>query len=362
MKHRKLIGLCLSIMAMAMARVFGAELPSHSDWESAQKQAQQSGKYILAYVFQPGQEACVAMDTITFVHEGVIKALQDFEFLAINGDAARHRAFCERFRVGTRWDPDSDRREGRTRFGAVPAFLFLDAAGQEYFRTYGYYAPDVFIHMLGQARQIIQLQRALQERPQDARLQADLGHLYLELERPLQAKPLLEAAIKLDPQNSTGARADAELDLIILSIPDDPDLAIRQLLAYQFNYPQSPRGLEIRYFLAVAQLAAGREKKAEQILLDFAAIPPFLDNAEGLPNVQYGYLVECGERQIGFFPIDDVELVKQKVRELKEDPRQCRFLRKAINPDYRNPWTEKADLLLRQLRELQAKQQNKPTR
>jgi hypothetical protein len=54
--------------------------------------------------------------------------------------------------------------------------------------------------------------------------------------------------------------------------------------------------------------------------------------------------------------------VKQKVRELKEDPRQCRFLRKAINPDYRNPWTEKADLLLRQLRELQAQQQNKPTR
>ena len=55
-------------------------------------------------------------------------------------------------------------------------------------------------------------------------------------------------------------RADAELDLTLLTIPENPDLAFRQLVAYQFNNPESKRALEVRYYMAVAQIAAISER------------------------------------------------------------------------------------------------------
>lgn len=354
-------------VALALAVLIGgstgaaADLHRYSTWGEAQAAARKSGKFILAYIYRNAHETCAAMEDNTFSNEAVIKALQGYEMVSLNGDARQNRDFCDRYRVGTRYNEKGDKDNGKTAFAAVPAYLFLDAAGTEYYRTYGFYAPDVFLHMLGQAAHLIEWQSALVQRPQDARLHADLGRLYLEMNRPDKGRPLLEKAVKLDQNNDAGARADAELDLIIISIPDDPVTALRQLVAYQgVNRPETKRGLEIRFYMAVAQIAAGKEDQAEKILLDFAAIPPFLADERGYTGLQYGYLVQRGDKEVGFWLVDDEAQVKAKVREAKEDPDQCRFLRKAINPDYRNPWTEKADLLLKQLRKEQETRKPRP--
>lgn len=354
----------LALLALCSAGVcslaLGEDLTRHGSWAAAQAAARVSGKFIFVYIYEHNQEGCLAMEN-TFSDAAVVRALQGYEMLALNGDARQNREFCEHYRVGTRYDEGrAGTEDGRMAFAAIPAFLFLDYNGREYYRTYGSYAPDTFLLLLGQVARVIEYQCALAQRPQDARVHADLGRLYLEMSRTALGKPLLEKAIKLDPDNNTGARADAELDLTILSIPADPVMALRNLVAYQFNHPGTRRLFEIHFYMAVAQLAAGREDQAEKILLDFAAIPPFLNDDQGLQGVQYGYLVERDGRQVGFWPLDNQDEVRRQVREAKEDPDKCRFTRRAINPDYRNPWTEKADLLLKQLLAEQEKRKPAP--
>jgi len=352
-----LLALCVvSVCSLSL----GDELTRHGSWAAAQAASRTSGKFIFVYIYEHNQEGCLAMES-TFSDAAVVRALQGYEMLALNGDARQNREFCEHYRVGTRYDEGRGGKEdGRMAFAAIPALLFLDYNGREYYRTYGSYAPDTFLLLLGQVARVIEYQCALAQRPQDARVHADLGRLYLEMGRTPLGKPLLETAIKLDPDNTTGARADAELDLIILSIPADPVMALRSLVAYQFNHPETKRLFEIHFYMAVAQLAAGREDQAEKILLDFAAIPPFLNDDHGLQGVQYGYLAEKEGRQVCFCDVDNIDQARQKVRDAKEDPDKCRFTRKAINPDYRNPWTEKADLLLQQLRAEQQKRKPAP--
>jgi hypothetical protein len=358
-RHRHALPVILGLVLTGCCSVsLAADLHRHSSWSDAGAAAEKSGKFIFAYVYQRGHDACVAMENNTLRNEAVVAALQGYEMLDLNGDVRQNREFCDHYRVGTRYNEEQD--EDKTAFAAVPALLFLDYNGTEYYRTYGFHAPDVFLHLLGQVAKLIEWRCALTERPQDARLHADLGRLYLEMNRQATGRPLLEAAIKLDPNNDAGARADAELDLILLSMPEDPMMALRNLVAYQFNHPETTRTLEIHFYMAVAQLAAGKEAQAEKILLDFAAIPMFLADDRGLTGAQYGYLVERGDKRVGYWPVDDEAEVRKKVREAGEDPDKCRLSRKPINPDYRNPWTEKADLLLKQLRDEQAKRKNQP--
>lgn len=286
----------LLLLLPAGSGLWAADLVWHNNWETAQAAAQASGKYLLAYVYHPSHAACVEMDRSTFQDPQVITAINNFEFLAFNSTAAAARPFCEKYRVGVRSNVDKGLEMD---FAAVPAYLFLDASGREYYRAFGYYPPPAFLSLLQQVTQMLHLTRQLDTQAANPRLLADLGHLYLEMERPELGRPPLEQAVKLDPENRAGALADAELDLTILSIPDDPLAAFSRLMRHRFTYPHTQRGLEVRYFMAVAQLAGGRVEAAERILMDFAAIPP------------------------------------------SDDPQS----------DYRNPWTVRADLLLKQLRE-----------
>ncbi|MHB8997286.1 MAG: hypothetical protein ACYC63_18730 [Armatimonadota bacterium] len=296
----------LSIITLALALTGAAnaaeDLTWHRTWEEASRAAQKSRKYVLVYVHENGHPASVEMNNTLQVDQ-VTEALAAFEVLALSGSSEANAAFCEKYRIGARRPKLWGAQETADRIdaSATPAYLFLDASGREYYRTCGYYPPVPFIDMLGQAAQIIDWTNKLATSPNDARASADLGHLYLTLERSDLGKPLLEKAIKLDPQNATGARSDAELDLTILMIPDNPQLAFRQLVAYQFNNPETKRGLELRYYMAVAELANNHFEQAQRILMDFQSIPPnIVDN-------------------------------------------------KPTNPDYTNRWTVMADLLLKQL-------------
>lgn len=286
-------GVCLT--AAAIADTPEPVINWHDTWLGAQAAARKSGRRVLTYIYHHNQPACVEMDRTTLATPAVIEALNaGFEPLQVNGASSRARAFLDKYAVGTRESVD---RGVAISSGAYPAYLLLDAKGTEAFRAYGYYPPDAFVQLLEQLRRLGALADALAAQPQDARVGAQLGHLYLELERPEQGKPLLAQAVQLDPENRAGARQEAELDLTILAIPDQPDEAFRGLVTYRFSYPESARGLEARYYMAVARLAGRHYDQAEKLLLDFAAIPK-------------------------------------------------------DHPDYRDPWTARADLLLQQLREL----------
>lgn len=363
-----------------------AELPRHHDWATAEAASRQSGKPIFVYVFQSltrnvvldraqakqRHEACAAMEDRTFKNPDVIKAMGAYEVLALDADLPENAKFCDKYRVGMRFEQPHDADAEPSAFAAIPAYLFLESDGTEYYRAYGFYAADMFMQLLGQVGKVIGYRQRLAEAPEDARAQADLGRLYLEMERPELAQAPLEAAVKLDPDNKTGARADAELDLIILAIPlgisDDPEkpppvdpmVAVRKLIQYQADHAGSRRALELQYYLAVAYLTAGKEGQCEKILLDFGSIPPFLPNDQAPPNARYGYLVTKGEKHVGFYAVETLEEARQQVRVKGDDPDRCKFERKPMNPDYRNPWTEKADLLLRQLREEQELRKNPP--
>jgi thioredoxin-related protein len=300
----------LSVIAVALTLATAAhaadDLTWHGTWNEASQAAQKSHKYVLVYVHENGHPASVEMNKTLLVDE-VTEALTAFEPLALSGSSESNAAFCEKYHVGARrpklWGPQET--QDRIDASATPAYLFLAPSGREYYRTCGFYPPAAFIEMLQQAAQIIDLTNKVEAFPNDARAHADLGHLYLTVERPELGRPLLEKAVKLDAHNALGVRSEAELDLTILLIPDDPQLAFRQLVAYQFNNPETKRGLELRYYMAVAELANEHMDQAERILRDFQSIPP---------NVVDG---------------------------------------KPTNPDYTNPWTEKADLLFRQLMKAQ---------
>jgi hypothetical protein len=286
-------GLCLT--AVALADTPEPVINWQETWVGAQAAARKSGRWVLAYIYHHNQPACVEMDGTTLATPAVIEALSTgFEPLQVNGGSSRAQAFLDHYAVGTR---ESVERGVAIDSGAYPAYLLLDAKGTEAFRGYGYYPPDPFGQLLEQLHRVATLTDALAAQPQDARVAAQLGHLYLELERPAQGTPLLERAVQLDPENRAGARQEAELDLTILAIPERPDEAFGGLVSYSFSYPESTRGLEVRYYMAVARIAGRHYDQAEKLLLDFAAIP--------------------------------------------QD-----------HPDYRSPWTARADLLLRQLREL----------
>lgn len=338
--------LCLALCALSPAFAADGEIKWLDNWDAAQAAARVSGKCILAYVYQHGHAACVEMDRSTFPADEVIAALSRFQPLALNGKSGTCREFCKRYGVGLQSNDDKGLQMD---FAAIPACLFLDSSGNEYYRAYGYYPKASFVQLLRRVETLAQDLAAIQQRPNDARLSADLGRLYLDLERDDLGKPYLQRAVKLDPGNAVGARADAELDLTLLTIPDNPDLAFRQLVAYQFNNPDTKRALELRYYMAVAQIAAGKLEQGEKILLDFRMIPQHLPDDQRVEGAQYGYLATEEGQEVGFWPVDDLEQAKKEVQKAGKNPAACAFARKTVNPDYRNHWTEMADLLLKQL-------------
>lgn len=296
----------LSVVAMCLllaATVQAADEPNwQEDWVGVQAAAVKSGRPILAYIYQHNQPACIQMEQTTFLDPQVIAALsKGYELFAANATSSRFRPFLNKYGVGVRSNQGS---VGEVDTSLTPGYLFLTSTGKEYFRAFGFLPAAAFLELLSQVGDLMKATDELGKKPEDAMLNARAGHLYALLERPGLARPLLNKALQLDPENATGARAEAQLDLTILGIPEDPQTAYRALMRYRFDYPQTKRGQEVQYYMAVAQLAMQHYAEAEKLLLDMQSVPPLLPDG------------------------------------------------KTPNPEYRNVWSERADLLLGQLRDM----------
>jgi len=248
----------------------------YENWEKASAQAQKSGKPVYVYVWEyprmsPDDWArvgkhnpCYRMSQSTLANQQVKPMLRDYVLCALEVHVPPNRQFIHKHAPGLL--PDADEEQAGFSAYRLPFHLFFNKSGEKVFQVYGYIPAQWFVQALEAVQLLIKGQGAENDKLKQARAYGRLGHICLELELHEEAKKHLERTRKLDPDNKTGAKADAELDLTIISIPDAPEKACRALESYLDDHPNSARRTEVRYFLAVAQYLADNRSGAIRIL------------------------------------------------------------------------------------------------
>ena len=272
---------------IAMAACVGASLMAgqpafcepnlwYENWEMASTKAKDSSKPIYVYVWEYPRmspddwarvnkhNACYQMNQSTLLNSQTKRLLRDYVLCALEVHLPPNRQFIHKHAPGLL--PDADQEQAGFSAYRLPFHLFFDSSGKKVFQIYGYIPVQWFVQILEAVPLLIKGQDAENGQLEQARAYARLGHICLELELYEQAQKHLERVLELDPSNKTGARADAELDLTIISVPDAPAKACRALESYLSDHPNSTRCTEVRYFLAVAQYLAGDHSRAIQIL------------------------------------------------------------------------------------------------
>jgi len=270
------IAACVGAGIMAGQPAFCEPNLWHENWERASTQAKDSGKPIYVYIWEyprmsPDTWArvkqhnnCYRMSQSTLADKQVGRMLRDYVLCALEVHLPPNRQFIHKHAPGLL--PDADQEQAGFSAYRLPFHLFFDKSGKKVFQIYGYIPAQWFVQILEAVPLLIKGQDAENGQLEQARAYARLGHICLELELYEQAQKHLECVLELDPSNKTGVRADAELDLTIISVPDAPEKAGRVLESYLNDHPNSTRCTEVRYFLAVAQYLAGDHSRAIQIL------------------------------------------------------------------------------------------------
>jgi len=277
---RKLLLAMVLLGVGSMEPVLGATAAQvnlwYENWEKAKAQSQDSGKPVYVYVWEYPRMSredwervakynpCYQMSQFTLTNQQVRQVLHDFVLCALEVHLPPNRQFIHKHVPGLL--PDADEEQAGFTAYRLPFHLFFDRSGQKVFQIYGYIPAQWFVQILEAVQLLIKGQGAEADKLKQARAYARLGHICLELELYEEAKKHLQHACKLDPDNKTGAKADAELDLAIISIPDAPAKAGRFLQGYLDDHPHSTRRTEVRYFLAVAQYLANNRSEAIRIL------------------------------------------------------------------------------------------------
>ena len=271
-----MILVCAGSTGTALAQTTGRTNLWYENWEEASAQAHKSGKPVYIYVWEYPRmsredwarvrehNACYRMSQSTFANKQVKQMLRDYVLCALEVHVPAHRQFIHKHAPGLL--PDADEEQAGFSAYRLPFHLFFDSSGKKVFQVYGYIPVQWFIQTLEAVQLLIKGQGAENDKLTQARAYARLGHICVELELYEEAKKHLERTLKLDPDNKTGANADAELDLTIISIPDAPEEACRALESYLDDHPHSTRCTEVRYFLAVAQYLADNRSGAIRIL------------------------------------------------------------------------------------------------
>jgi hypothetical protein len=182
----------------------------------------------------------------------------------------------------------TDEEQG-TRFGSLPANLFTDPTGKEYYICWGYLPPEAYPRILENVLALARSRTMLAQSPDDPRANADLGDAMLELSLLQSAREPLAKAVAGDPDNKVGAREDASLNLTILDIPQDPGASVTTLTQYLKDYPNGRNPLKARYYLAAA--LAGQDDRAKWTQAR-AVLAPFHAYTENQPEYTNRWTLE----------------------------------------------------------------------
>ena len=268
--------------AMAVSAVVAEPNVWRENWEPAFSSAQQGGKPIYVYIWERHHMApedwaklreydpSDRMNRLTLVKEQVKDMLRGYALCALAVHDPRNRDFIDKHVPGLLPEAHEDRAVHSSY--RLPFHLFFDSSGQKVFQVYGYIPEQWFVQIIEAVNLLVTVPESADAPLIQARACARLGHLCLELKLYEEAKSSLNQALELDAENRAGVRADAELDLTIMTIPDEPAQAYRALESYLNTYPNSQRRIEVNYFVAVAKYVDGDEGRAIQILEEIAKI------------------------------------------------------------------------------------------
>lgn len=253
----------------------------HQSFEDASDASRESEKPILTFVYAEQHPPSVTLANVLMPREKVAENLRKFELLGVPYGTEAHQDFLSRYDIQ---ENTASARKGTGEvklYPTLPLMLYLESDGTEYLRNKGYTpapgqagqrteklletAAAAFAAHLDRTRRLITLLRKVDRDP-TAEAHAAAGHLFMEMNRYGRAEKHLDRAMAMDPNNDTGAFADAYLDKIILNVPEAPEQALRQLEDFHVRFPDSERLLEGQYYRAVCLVALERFDEALPIL------------------------------------------------------------------------------------------------
>lgn len=283
---------CALALGAAVAQTTTApttEAPPEILWydnlEAAQAAAAEAGKLVYVYLYAPEQKSSRDMRFNTFADPRVATIMQQFICCGLEAYDPANRALTDKY-VNRAESSD----ELTVTYSSLPANLFTDASGKEYYLCWGYIPPEGFTSLLENVLALVGARTVLAEAPDDPRANADLGQAMLELSLLQAAPEPLKRAVANDPDNKVGAREDASLNLIIIGIPDDPAASARALTQYLTDYPAGRNLLKARYYLAAA--LAGQDDRARWTQAR-EVLAPFYTYREGQPEYTNRWTIEA---------------------------------------------------------------------
>lgn len=254
----------------------------HERGEPAFRSAEESGKPIYVYIWEYHRMApkdwarlrehdpSDKMNRLTLIKQRVKHILRGYTLCHLEVHHPRNRDFIDKHVPGLLPEAHEDRAVHSSY--RLPVHLFFDSGGEKVFQVCGYIPEQWFVQIIEAVNLLVAVPESADAPLTQARAYARLGHLCLELQLYEEARKHLNRALELDPENQAGAKADAELDLTIMALPDAPAQAYRDLESYLSNYPNSKRCVEVRYFMAVAKYVDGDKRRAMKILDEIAKI------------------------------------------------------------------------------------------
>ena len=296
LRYLLLAGCCLAGPAALWAQGGGSTLPA-TDTGAAQTwstkpdevlaAAQQSGKPVYVYIWAKFHPDCIRMSEETLLYDQVVAQLGGFERLAVDATNRASFPFLDAHKIpyiklapldqaAPPLAPLPEKNEEVLAQGAArwPTNLFLDSQGTEIFRFYGWMPGKNWAAMLAQVVELNQQWDAQRKDPNSALAEANLGHLYVQLQVFKEAKKHLDRALQLDPNNAVGVVPGVQLDQAILALPDDPAVGKRTIQEWEKRNPGHARFLEAVYYEAVALVALSDYAGATKLLLRFENAKP----------------------------------------------------------------------------------------
>jgi thioredoxin 1 len=237
----------LGIVAITVFGTAGLSAESiswHATFDDALDAAQESGRLVLVDFHAEWCDPCKALEHETFPAPEVVNAAAAYECVRVDVD--RHPELAMRYEVQS-----------------IPNIALLSPAGKPLHGIMGFYPPQAFADVLAAASPLGRQAAALENAPDDPRVNYEMAMTYLDLGRSAPALPLFEKVLQTarpgglrDPQERRQARdlraaAQTGRDAC-LAVGEKPRKAISRLQKSLKQNPRAEHAAMIKWYIAAA--------------------------------------------------------------------------------------------------------------
>ncbi len=218
---------CAAALGSGCAKRGGEGVTWLESMEEGKEQASAEDKNLVVYYSADWSKMSAKFETDVLANAEVKKKLADF--------------------VAVRIDEETDEETPAT-YGvsAFPTTIFYDARGEELKRVVGAVTAEEFVKLLddiaaGRVETVKDLLAREKANPDDLELAYKLGTMYVETGRYEKARPRLEKLAAQDPENETGLRPGALMQLGFIDLTaHQPSEALAFFNDVTAQYPEAP--------------------------------------------------------------------------------------------------------------------------